>query len=697
MTSFSSIFHRYSLIKQIPLFSKLNLFDLQRITQKSTIVECKKGDIVCKLGTPSDGFYCLISGRIRAYAVNSHGQKNGVEFIRRGMPFGITSLLTGENHSMNYEVLNDAIVLKIDKDYFQTILKSIPEIGIELSHSLSKRIRNKIIPDKFNSESKIIAVYSSLKDTGSSTYAVNLAFSLEKETHQKVILVSIRSSSDRTNASIHDENLDASPQWTITSINLRSIIDSHEKIASSIISGQFNIDLLNVSFDPHEPYLVQQVSQFISTLVDQYSFVVVDLPNEMDEVVLKALTQSDIIYIISLDDPDNLQMTKQIIYQLEEDLKENFDLEKVRVVISGKTQMAAGLSYDEISHIMDFPVTTKLPYIDKFDLTVAMTSDVMMVLRPNPESAYAKVVANIARQISGVSVGLILGGGAALGVAHIGVIRVLEQENIPVDIVVGSSMGALLASFWVTGKSSKDLEVLAREFENSRGMLKLFDPVIPISGLVGGRLIRRWLATRGLGDKTFYDTRIPLRIVTYDLVKRQEVVVSSGSIVEAIRKSIAIPGVIEPVIEKEKQFIDGGVLNPLPTNVVMNLGIKKIIAVNVLQSPEHVTKGYLAEKERLKREGDIPFAKSPFHYINFRVGAVLRKLFTPNISDIIVRSLQASEYLLAMQSAQLADIVIQPDLSGVNWFELYKVDELIRAGEEATLKVLPEIKQLVKE
>lgn len=695
MTNFSSIFYRYSLIKQIPLFSKLNLFELQKITQKSTIVEYKKGDIICKMGTPSDGFYCLISGRLRAYTMNSHGQKNGVEFIRRGMPFGITSLLTGENHSMNYEVINDSLVLRIDKEYFQTILKSIPEIGIELSQSLSKRIRNKIIPSKFTAESKIISIYSALKNTGSSTYSVNLAFTLEKETQKKVILVNINSVLER-NEGASSDHLEATPQWKIQAINLKNIIANYEKISASIVVGQFNIDLLNVSFDPNETYLIQQISQFISSLVDDYHFVIVDLPNEMDGVVLQALTQSDLIHIISLSDPDNLKLTRQIIYQIEENLKENFDLEKIKVIISGKPTHS-NLSYDEISDIMDFPVATKLPNIDRSDLNVAMTSDVMAVLRPNPDSAYAGVVANIARQISGVSVGLILGGGAALGVAHTGVIRVLEQENIPIDIVVGSSMGALLASFWVTGRNADGLEQLAREFESGKSMLKLFDPVVPISGLIGGRLIKRWLATRGLGDKTFYDTRIPLRIVTYDLVKRQEVVISSGSIVDAVRKSVAIPGVIEPVIEQEREFIDGGVLNPLPTNVVMNLGIKKIIAVNVLQSPEHVTKGYVAEQERLKKESHIPFSKKPWHYVSFRCGLGFKKVFTPNISDIIVRSLQASEYLLAMQSAQYADVVIHPDLSGVKWFELYKVDELVKAGEEATRKVLPEIKQLIKE
>jgi len=122
-------------------------------------------------------------------------------------------------------------------------------------------------------------------------------------------------------------------------------------------------------------------------------------------------------------------------------------------------------------------------------------------------------------------------------------------------------------------------------------MLKLFDPVIPKSGLIGGRLIKRWLK-KHLGNKTFYGAKIPFKVVAYDLIRREDIIYNSGSLVEAVRRSIAIPGVIEPVLEGDQVIIDGGVLNPLPTNVLTGLGIKKIIAVNVLQSPEDCSEGF---------------------------------------------------------------------------------------------------------
>ncbi len=301
----------------------------------------------------------------------------------------------------------------------------------------------------------------------------------------------------------------------------------------------------------------------------------------------------------------------------------------------------------------------------------------------------------ISREIGGVLVGLVLGGGAALGIAHIGVIKVLEEEDIPIDIVAGSSMGALIGSLWVTGKNSKEMTKIAGAFKKKINMLKLVDWFIfPISGFISGRAIKRWLK-KYLGNLTFYSTRIPFKVVSYDLVKREEIVINGGSIVNAVRQSISIPGVFMPVVKGDQVIIDGGVMNPLPTNVMVQNGIKKIIAVNVLQSPEDVTKSFELHQKRIKEQAVIPFHKSPFKYVMFRISKLFLKVFRPNISDIIVFTLQSAEYVIAKQSEEQADVNIHPEAYDVNWYELYKVDALIKAGEDAARRALPQIRALI--
>ena len=449
-------------------------------------------------------------------------------------------------------------------------------------------------------------------------------------------------------------------------------------------------------FDLKDNSLKDEIGSFVSAFVGDYHYVIVDLPNEMDTVVLEALTQTDMIHLITSDRKKDLELTRRVVDRLEVTLQEKFQEEQIRVIVRSLHDKIY-LSFEEINKYIDYHVYGSLPFLERRELTEHINTEHLEFTRGHHRSEYARAVTRIARQIGGVSVGLALGGGAALGLAHIGVIRVLEKEDIPVDIVVGSSMGALIGSLWVIGKSADELEGIAREFENKFSMLKLVDPpIFPVSGLVRGYAIKRWLK-KHLGSRTFYNVKIPFKAIAYDLIRREELVIGSGSLVEAIRKSIAIPGVIKPVKQKERLVIDGGVLNPLPTNVLAGRGIKKIIAVNVLQSPDDVSEGFDITQHQMKKDREVPFYKAPWHYLKFRLLQALGKPFNPNISDIIIQTLQATEYVISEQSAQQADVVIHPDLVGIKWYQLDKVDELIKRGEKATLNALPEIKKLLQD
>ena len=688
MTGLHSFINSFNVIKQIPIFSKLSWFDQQRIARKCILEEFKKGEIIRREGDPADFFYCVVSGRIEAYTLGASGAKDNVEFIHRGMNFGVISVFTGENHSLNFEALNDSVILKIAKDDFHAILKTVPDLAIEFNQSLSKRVRSHVVGKRSVFESTIISIYSPMKGTGSSTYAVNLAVSLQQQTKKNVIFVNIHVNNNQTK-----DLSGASP--VINAFELKDVVGDHVKIFESIQKNNANIHWLNVAFDPEDLGFKRMISPLVSTLVGTYHYVIVDLPNNMDEFVFETLTQSDVVHLMSVDRRKDLEQIREEIDRLALSLKERFKEDRIKVVVRAQHEDSY-FTPEEISNVLDFGVYAILPQLKPNEIKQSdQGNGALPACLCEEKSAYGQAIRRVARQIGGVMVGVVLGGGAALGVAHVGVIRVLERENIPVDVIVGSSMGALIGAIWATGRNASELETVAREFENKKNMLKLFDPVFPIQGLIGGRLIRHWL--RGhLGDKTFQDTHIPIKIVSYDIVRREEIVINTGTLVEAVRQSIAIPGVIEPVIKGEQVIIDGGVLNPLPTNVLVQMGIKKIIAINVLQSPEETSEGHEILKHKMKQQAAIPFRMGPWHFIAFRIQRMFEKLLNPNISDIIVRTLQASEYVIAEQSAQQADVLIHPDLTGINWFELYKVNDLIQRGEEATVAALPKIKKLME-
>jgi NTE family protein len=300
----------------------------------------------------------------------------------------------------------------------------------------------------------------------------------------------------------------------------------------------------------------------------------------------------------------------------------------------------------------------------------------------------------LVREIAKVQIGLALGGGAAFGLSLIGVLRVLEKEKIHPDIIAGSSIGALIGSLWALGHSADEIAHFAYEFRKKFLCFNLVDIVFPRSGLIGGQSIKRWLRKK-IGRRTFADTKIPLKILAYDIVQREEIVIEEGDIVDAIRQSIGIPGFIRPVVRNGRVIIDGGFINPLPTNVLTILGVQKIIAVNVMKSPDDIAKDIAALHHEQELLRSVRFRRSPIHFIKIKIAGFLQHLWFPNIFDIIVKSFQSAGHVLAEQSAQQADILIHPDLTGIDWYELYKVDKLIAAGEIAAHEKIEELRQLV--
>ncbi|MBZ0165472.1 MAG: cyclic nucleotide-binding domain-containing protein, partial [Candidatus Omnitrophica bacterium] len=290
--------NRFNTVKQIPIFARLNWYDLQRIARKSQLVEFSKGDVVCQEGTPPDYFYCLVSGRLRTFTTDSHGRMDNVEFIHRGVHFGIISLLTGENHTLTYEAVNNSVVLKIDQEQFQQILLSIPALSLELNQSLSKRVRSAVSGIKTIFESTIISVYSPVRSTGSSTYAINLAMSLKQETGKKIVFISMVTNHFKDPV---EPALPMMPLWKVPPVAMGPLTLDGTRVTAAITRDECGIDLMHVSFDPNGSALKSDVGHMLSSLVGDYHYVVIDLPNAMDSAVLETLTQSDLVHLITTD------------------------------------------------------------------------------------------------------------------------------------------------------------------------------------------------------------------------------------------------------------------------------------------------------------------------------------------------------------------------------------------------------------
>jgi len=266
-------------------------------------------------------------------------------------------------------------------------------------------------------------------------------------------------------------------------------------------------------------------------------------------------------------------------------------------------------------------------------------------------------------------VGLALGSGGARGLAHIGVLKVLEEYKIPIDFIAGSSMGAIIGALYSSEPNSKKLEKESLDLKWG----DLFDYTIPKRGLIKGDKIEAFLREK-LDKLDFKDMKIPLFVTAYDVENDREIVFHKGDVVKAVRASMSIPGIFVPVENNKRILVDGGVIDPVPVKILKDLGAEVIIAVNV---------DYVKEKKTISSEKAV----------NKKTDKKI-----PNVIHTISKSLQvmSSEACRTELKDGQEDLIITPKLEKFGTFDFGKAKKIIALGEKEARKSLEEIKNLTE-
>jgi NTE family protein len=281
-------------------------------------------------------------------------------------------------------------------------------------------------------------------------------------------------------------------------------------------------------------------------------------------------------------------------------------------------------------------------------------------------------------------IGLALSSGAAKGLAHIGVIQVLEEHDIKIDAIAGSSMGAYVGALWAEGYHGKKLEDLAATIKTKMDAFRLLDPVFPPRrGFVRGEKVRERLF-EALGDRRLEDLDTKLFVVATELEHLSRKVFEEGPVVDAVHASIAIPGICEPVTIDGIDYTDGGVSDPLPVNILKNAGMDKVISVCVLPTVDEL----LYKKEKRKRWEEVG------------VKAWFNRHFNYWAEGNIFNIQRSADFGLQMRLAELsmkgADIQIHPIICNSKWHDYTGYEKYIKLGRKVTEAKINEIKELVK-
>ncbi len=248
-------------------------------------------------------------------------------------------------------------------------------------------------------------------------------------------------------------------------------------------------------------------------------------------------------------------------------------------------------------------------------------------------------------------IGIALGGGFARGIAHIGVLRVLEQEGIPIRAVAGTSVGALIGACYCSGLTPAEMDEVAR---NTRFTTFARWTLSRYGFATNDRMVS--FLARHLKCSTFEELRIPLGVTATDFNTGAGVVFHSGSIVDPVRASCAYPGMFLPVEIGGKHLVDGMLSHPVPTRPVREMGVERVLAVHL--------------------KGTWASSGPPRH-----------------LFDVIGQSFAIAQDAMSTLWRDAADLIIEPDVAGFAYDDFKRAGDLIRAGEDAMRQALPAVRQ----
>jgi NTE family protein len=309
-------------------------------------------------------------------------------------------------------------------------------------------------------------------------------------------------------------------------------------------------------------------------------------------------------------------------------------------------------------------------------------------------------------------IGLALGSGGARGWAHIGVVDALEEAGISVQCVAGTSMGALVGGAFASGRI-RPLKEVALRLDWKRTFYYFLEVTFPRSGLIDGVKIADFVRQH-VAKSNVQSLRIPFAAVATDILTGRAVVIETGDMIEAIRASISMPGILTPVTRDGVTLVDGCLVDPVPVGVARKLGATFVIAVDLnygavgdrgrprarRQGPAVVAKKKAASKAVHTLKDLLQNVGARIEAFDFSMLTPARKWMSreeqPNVFDVLGNSMRIMETQITDVRLKLdpPDILIRPAVGHLNFMEFHRADEIIRAGYTATKERISEIRAL---
>ncbi|HEX4083871.1 MAG TPA: patatin-like phospholipase family protein [Chthoniobacteraceae bacterium] len=627
---------------------------LRRLASGEGLREFPKGSVVFSQNDPCKGMYLIVSGRCESRHVDPTGHL--ITAIHGpGETLGDREVMHHEPYLSTVTVVTRSVLLRIPAEEMDDVFENEPKVAGKLTQSIVRRIMERRQPV---AGKRIVALHALAARSHEQVLARRLADALGEITHRTVL---------RVHFSPAPAPL-ALGDWADMAPTLNGIFHFSRQVRE-INPRCFEMDV-QVGADPGEAAFV---APFLSHLGSHFDYVLVDAGKDLPQpVLLECLVQADLTYILMRPENGSLYQMKVLMGNL--GARPGGTYRHINAVICADTfQQASRFAQD----------------CEKAGCAVhSMLHGFPLSGAPGGSAAFDAQVRRMAREIGRCRVGLALSSGGARGLAHIGVIQVLEENGIEIDAVAGASMGAYVGAVWAYGHDGVACEKIARALEHRWGLICLMDPVIPPrQGFFRTRRVIHRLH-RAIGHAKFMEMVRPLRIVATDLETLDRVTFSRGEVADAVEASIAIPGICVPVLRDGHLLIDGGIADPLPVDVLSDMGIERIVAVNTIPTPAHLSMCMELQNgsAAARKHGGLR------HWLNTYLNYFARG----NVGDILMRANFGGQMRVAEQSGHIADVVLRPWVCDARWHDFTNPGKYIALGRKVALEQLAEIKALTQ-
>jgi NTE family protein len=634
-------------LASLPIFSFFSRAELAAAEPQFTEVTFPKNEAVVRIGEPGDIFYVVLDGELEVWDASDPPRQTGT--LRSGDYFGEMALLQEGKRTATVTVARRARLIAIDKPAFDRLFLRNPKAIEYFARVLSKRLAGVTRAERIRRATTPIAVGSRAGLKGETVVAHTLALLLKQLTGTEVAYIEVRPSHE-------------APLPTVLDLVSGDLEREPRRWAPPNEGGRPTTLKMALPADRDRAGYADMMVNMVAKLSESFSFLVFDLGSHTPGLIDSAPAFAD-VFVAIVDRGD------------EDPGIPNLDVRSI------KLHRVVNLFNPTSPPI---PINGSEPFVIPYSSLLSKPSaEASMYIAEHPRSAPALPLYRLAHKLLGVSIGVALGGGAAFGLAHLGVLKVLDEAGIPIDLVAGCSQGSIVAIGYAAGLPVNEMIEIARQLGTRRNFLLASDPTFFLKpGILSGQRFVTIMRPYLKGKETFEQLLLPCRTVATDIQTGERVAIGSGRLETAYRASSSVPMVLAPLREGERVLVDGGVADPVPAEVTAEMGADITIAVNVVPPMKRGVETVLSSFYRRMN------VFNPLSYLGDAQDM-------PNLFDIVMNSLQILQYELGNFKAISADVLINPDLSDFTWIEYYRADELIDRGAEAAHKALPLIRKAI--